>query len=49
MFILARVAMSWRSDAFDGVFDVEQDQDLEEDFEENESQPVQKKMEEKCL
>ena len=37
--------MSWRSDAFDGVFDVEQDQDLE-DFEEtdHESLPVQKKM-----
>ena len=41
--------MPWRSDAFDGTFDVEQDQDLEEDFEENESSPVQKKMEEKCL
>ena len=44
MFILARVAMSWRSDVFDGAFDVEQDQDLEEDFEETESPPVQKKM-----
>ena len=32
--------MSWRSDAFDGAFDVEQDQDLEK----TESPPVQKKM-----
>ena len=29
---------------FNGVFDVEQDQDLEEDFKETESPPVQKKM-----
>ena len=36
--------MSWWSDAFDGVFDVEQDLYLEEDFEETESPPVQKKM-----
>ena len=43
IFIIARVTMSWRSDAFDGAFDVEQDQDLE-DFKETESPPVQKKM-----
>ena len=36
--------MSWQSDAFDWVFDVEQDQGLEEDFKETESLPVQKKM-----
>ena len=36
--------MSWQSDAFDWAFDVEQDQDLEEDFKETESLPVQKKM-----
>ena len=35
--------MFWWSDAFDGAFDVEQDQDLE-DFKETESPPVQKKM-----
>ena len=32
------MSCNWLSDAFDGVFDVEQDQDLEEDFEETESQ-----------
>ena len=36
--------MSWRSNALNGAFDVEQEQDLEEDFEETESPPVQKKM-----
>ena len=36
--------MSSRSDAFNGAFDVEQNQDLEEAFEETESPPVQKKM-----
>ena len=35
--------MSWQSEAFDKAFNVEQDQDLEEDFKDTESPPVQRR------